>query len=141
MLLDDLNKQIEKWFHCMEGPPLAYFEIPTTRELGTYRFVYQMIGYQMATPFQTPDDIRRAQDALVTYLHRDFEAAYRSFTLPDDPNELRTLPLLFWRRKLGFTVEEGFARLSCRLVIPGYMFPKSSCPDEGSWTWPRINGS
>lgn len=136
MLLAELNKQIETWFHCVMGPATAYFEIPTNSEVGTLRFVYQMIGFQMTCQAKVPDDLREAQEKLLQRMYREFETAYKSFELPDDPNQIRYQPIVFWRRKLEFLMENGHARLSCRLVIPGYQFPRSATPDEGSWEWP-----
>ncbi len=112
----------------MVGPPRAYFEVPLRpitadeRDPQDYiRFVYQVVVFQMLA--NTPDLMREAQDKLVRRLRAEFEGALVGYEENDQP-------LLFWRRPLKFTMEGGFARLDCRLVIPGYEFPAEARPDE-----------
>lgn len=128
-------------FHCMVGPPRAYFELltgicangwPDTQQL-IARFVYVVLAWK--TP--VADD---AEKVLTQRLWRQMIRARKAF----DPQDT---PCLFWRRMPEYRVEtttsddhgnvialqpeDRVAIASMRLVVPGYHFLPHEVKVEG----------
>lgn len=117
----ELEVWIKEHFHCMDGPPMAYFDIPTPGILdGPIRLRYVTLCFTAKG--------RDHQRALVLEMY----SALLSAALSDEQQ------LLFWRRH--FRYEEGkllgtrewLSRISCRLVIPGYTFASKPEGDQFS---------
>lgn len=129
--LAELSDCVDRNFHCMGGPPRAYFELPlgSVNDGNTpiYRFVYQTVGFMTQVESDTDDPAPRLIAAMVAAL-----AAARAAW-----GELEERPMLFWRRHFELDINKDFdsnvtiGRLTCRLVIPGYTFPPAVCPGEG----------
>ena len=81
---------LRELFHCMVGPPRAYFELPGDAPNAITRVVYMTLGYQMA--IAGPNAAESDYAALVQRLWEDFKVVYLDFCRR---GELQ--PLLFWR--------------------------------------------
>ena len=119
---------LRELFHCMVGPPRAYFELPGDAPNAITRVVYMTLGYQMA--IAGPNAAESDYAALVQRLWEDFKVVYLDFCRR---GELQ--PLLFWRTEPLFRERYGPRGLEvyCRVAIPGVDLTKlSSYHAEGS---------
>lgn len=128
-----LQRWVDSRFHCMMGPPAAYFEVPIGEaslnvgleegkvERPFARFVYQTLRWGCKPEFGSPFEVTAA---LCAKMSESFDAALAAFE-PD------AKPLLFWRRtpELSAHQEDQVFMLRCRLVVPGYSFPDAT--EEG----------
>lgn len=128
--LDQLLEHVGKLFHCMTGPPLAYFEMPVTPQCEpgdsciqydkdpVERLVYVTLAYR------THPAHPGAEARLVMAMLEPFVEARRQI------DERGGSPLVFWRRppelrdyhaldSHGAQTERAMKGLICRLVIPG----------------------
>lgn len=122
--LGELNGRIAKLFHCMNGPPMAYFGIPLRYNVleavnEVEHLVYVTLAWR-APGRRSPDtDARLIMTMLEPFLLARQQIDERGGT-----------PLLFWRRTIELdeysqTDFEGnetggrMTRITCRLVIPG----------------------
>lgn len=126
--LQELKEAVKILFHCMSGPPCAYFEIPLmshdryeSGEFPVERFIYTRVGWE-DVPEPKGQAIHQRLIDKMWHMFQTTRLLVEDKTLP---------PLLFWRRELEF--EQGkhfpketaggdgipYLRLSCRLVIPG----------------------
>ncbi|HSV90895.1 MAG TPA: hypothetical protein VLH80_07330 [Nitrospiraceae bacterium] len=115
--LDQLNAKIVELFHCMDGPPVAYFEIPIENgvvEGAVERFTYVTLGWITSGERTPPNEAQ-----LVKAMLEPFIAARRKL-VGDAGNDEVFKPLLFWRRRIAI-YEDGDKQLKiqCRVVIPG----------------------
>lgn len=118
-----LNAKVQELFHCMVGPPTAYFEIRVPSYdccggIAVERFVYTSLVWRTETAREG------AEARLVMAMLEPFIDARRQ--LVGDGDDSRAFkPLLFWRRPLELFAEDhgqgspGQMKLRCRLVIPG----------------------
>lgn len=127
--LYELKVAVGVLFHCMVGPPQAYFEIPidngheyrgellkTLTDRPFERFVYVSVGWEEpAEP--------RGQAVHQRLIDRMWEMFCAARTAVDDFNR----PTLFWRRELEFDDVGDFSdptvrtlRICARVVIPGF---------------------
>lgn len=131
---DALQRWVDSRFHCMMGPPAAYFEIPIGEAPETHgleegksqhpfaRFVYQTL-YWGCKP--TYGSVFEVTTALCATMSGALERALAAF----DPE---SKPLLFWRKTPHIEAhqEEQILTLRCRLVVPGYSFKEAV--DDGN---------
>jgi hypothetical protein len=118
--LAQLSAKVEELFHCVNGPPVAYFEIPLDprehEQCGQQfeRYVYVSLAWRT--------DLARdgAEARLVMAMLEPFLDARRQLC-GDKGNDEVLKPLLFWRRPLELTrlEEDGQLKLRCRVIIPG----------------------
>jgi hypothetical protein len=123
--LEQLLQQVNKLFHCMTGPPRAYFElalqerprddsdINERRSAAFERLVYESFGWIAREPRANPG----VEARLVMALYEVFVDARRQL------DERQACALLFWRRPVELVeYDEGDSvrtRIYCRMVIPG----------------------
>lgn len=115
--LDQLKAKVGELFHCMNGPPMAYFHIPLSNEEGRYppgsdmveRLVYQSLRFATR-------DTEGAEARLVHAMLEPFLDARRQLLERDKYDRA----LLFWRAPLELAEGPRKGRvLRCRVVIPG----------------------
>lgn len=115
--LDELLAQVGKMFHCMQGPPMAYFHIPLTHTPGRFepgtdmveRLVYASLRY-------ATNAAEGAETRLVHAMLEPFIDARRQLLERDKDDTA----LLFWRSPPKFSEGPKHSKaLTCRVVIPG----------------------
>lgn len=113
--LAQFETKVEGQFHCMEGPPHAYFEIPSPDNSGFYRYIYEVLAVK------AEGRLEEHGKELIQALWGHLEEARKKF-------EADSAPLLFWRRHAA--LEEArrsdtgawLCWVSVRLCVPGYSF-------------------
>lgn len=121
--LDEMKQKIAELFHCMVGPPAAYFEIPLCSRCATdgetpnvERLLYSTLSFKVG-------ESQHARQALVGSMLEVFSDAYRQLRVSD--RDVAHKPVLFWRREPAFWVDSvpdsprSVVALRCRVVIPG----------------------
>lgn len=128
-----LQRWVDSRFHCMMGPPHAYFEIPIGEAPTTHgleegkasrpfaRFVYQTLYWGCSPSYGSPFEVTAA---LCARMSETLETALAAF----DPE---SKPMLFWRKTPQLVADQNLVimTLRARLVIPGYHIP--DCHKEG----------
>lgn len=131
MNITELITEIESRFHCMTGPPVAYFELPT--DLYIARFTYSTIRFvTMGTDYKSIDKLCLA-------------------FLKELPAKTEDRRCLFWRKFPSFEAriyskdldpETGVILVSnprkttsirARLVIPGVTLNHITEGSESPW--------
>ena len=123
---------IGKLFHCMTGPPRAYFKIPLQMRHGdsgpeypeAERLVYVTLGYLTHQARNASVEARLVMDMLEPFIdaRKQLEAC-----------GVGRWALLFWRR--APKIEEFLTdwipttRLTCRVVIPGASLERYVVPE------------
>jgi hypothetical protein len=120
--LQELKEAVRAIFHCMAGPPRAYFDIPLAERMGEPEPEYPRVEhlYYMSVCWREPAEARgqAAHQRLIDHMWAMFQTARMLV-------EGKGCALLFWRRELEFedtldsVTKEPYVKLSCRLVIPG----------------------
>lgn len=122
--LAQLNAKIQELFHCMTGPPMAYFEIQLDPGAHTdcgqsfERYVYTSLIWRTDTAREG------AEARLVMAMLEPFIDARRQL-VGDEDNSQVSKPLLFWRMPLTLYSDDhgqgapNQMALKCRVVIPG----------------------
>lgn len=136
--VDQLTEKVGKLFHCMKGPPMAYFHIPLTdrrnegphiptgeREDLVERLVYESLRFATR-------DTEGAEARLVMAMLEPFIDARRQLfdRCKDDT------ALLFWRVPLE--IAEGpnkYKLLRCRVVIPGASLARYEVKEGDGMRW------
>lgn len=109
--VDEMKQKIGELFHCMVGPPIAYFEIPLPYEPGgqrAARFRYSTLRFRVAGG-------KEKEEALVGAMLEAFVDA--RVQLRPMVCDTGYKPLLFWRSQPRIDFRLG--RIWCRVVIPG----------------------
>lgn len=122
----ELKEAVGVLFHCMTGPPMAYFEIPLADVGGRFtqyvgeephdeveRLVYVTVGWKTKAE-------ERGQEAHQRLINRMWQVlSVARLGLAN-----RGTPMIFWRRPLEFDEDlvdgQRVIKLTCRLIIPGY---------------------
>lgn len=117
----ELNAWLAERFHCVDGPPRAYFELPLSTVSGgpAARFAYHT--YAIAMHGKHPESVlvRKFHELLVQALN---DSAWYQESIEFDS---MGSPLLFWRRPIKFEVLETIdggacmSKISARFTIPG----------------------
>lgn len=117
--LDELRAKVQKLFHCMIGPPMAYFQIalepsdpPPHEQQEDPRFVrivYVTLG-AMAKGKRKPETEAR----LVRALLETFLDARRQLLERED-----CTALLYWREPISIGGNNSRTFIRCRVAIPG----------------------
>jgi hypothetical protein len=108
--VEDLRVLVSMLFHCMRGPPRAYFEFPSDVIRGPEHLVtrvsYSTWGYTGPN-----------QAAGCAALWGQFKVAYLQMA----GHGYGYAPILFWRLSPEFVASEsgGRVKVRCRLAIPG----------------------
>lgn len=134
----EMVARIEKLFHCVEGPPMAYFEIP----LQTRAYLIHRETWEDGDDFERLVYVALAwrgtrSTSEAGFVGAMFEAFLDARVQLDVrfPMEQGLKPLLFWRRKPGITeykdVPSGvkWPTLRCRVVIPGATLARYATPE------------
>jgi hypothetical protein len=131
--LEQLMECIGTLFHCMTGPPRAYFEIPVQmrhRDDGPEypepeRLVYVTLGYLTNQPRYASVEARLVMRMLEPFINARKQLEAKG---------LAESALLFWRR--APKIEESLTsdriqttRLTCRVMIPGAGMEMYLIPD------------
>lgn len=113
-----LVRQFDANFHCMVGPPRAYFEIPADGMGSVTRVVYQT--FKIAAQRDTPED----RDQLVDVMWKNYFLPVVEALKKRDPERVPEDTVLFWRKLPAFEpMDNGGLALRMRLCIPGFRVP------------------
>lgn len=121
--LDEMKQKIAELFHCMVGPPAAYFEIPLPSRAPRYDGSAEVELFEYSTLSFRVHESQTARSALVSSMLEVFFDAYIQLRVRE--RDVRCKPLLFWRRDPAFWVDSvpdsprSVVVLRCRVVIPG----------------------
>lgn len=128
--LEEFMVCVDKLFHCMNGPPSAYFDIPLVDNRGrepdktvTYdydnahveRLVYATLAWRSLTPRSESIEAN-----LVGRMLEPFIAARKEI------DEYGGTPLLLWRRPPEILEDEKppACKIRCRVAVPGFNFTR-----------------
>jgi hypothetical protein len=120
--LAQLNAKVKELFHCVNGPPVAYFEIPLDPRVHKDCCRFERYFY-VSLVWRTDVAREGAEARLVMAMLEPFVDARRQLVGDQDNSEVLK-PLLFWRRPLELTEstdeqDRPQLKLRCRVIIPG----------------------
>ncbi len=123
-----LQRWLDSRFHCMMGPPAAYFELPSNPDEngvhGFTRYTYQTLHWGIQA------DLADSAFGTVALLCDTFSQCFEGALAAFDKD---SKPMLFWRitPQLKADPDTKQVTLRCRVVVPGYSFPSARSEGEG----------
>lgn len=120
--IEGLMAKFDQHFWCVQGPPRAYFEVPSDGSIPPVRVVYQTFA------FAAQDDTAENRISLADTMWTVVFQPVVDKLLQEDPKRLREDTLLFWRKMPYFAPLVGATSevprpigvgLRLRLAVPG----------------------
>ncbi len=136
--LKRLNQWIDSHFHVMDGPPRAYFEIPTglpQPHLRELRIQYStiLVGGTGRGVHKRLCDAVQAQIGKVYVPPPNFGQAHEIAEGEEVQYDHFNLPLLFWRQRPSIQRVGSTTRIRMRLAIPGFYIESAEGRGCASW--------
>ena len=106
--LDELKATLAEHFHCMTGPPRAYFELadgePTDHN-PVFRVLYVTLAWAIDDEHYDQESLEAAKGRLVDKMWQDFLTAW---TVTANGEMEGHKPILFWRREPDIEVRHYY---------------------------------